>query len=144
MKKTADMIKSKGFVAGLWFMPFAGTFDDPWFADHQDWLAKREDGKPYDVFWGGTSLDMTNPGAREYVRDIVSRISKEWGYKYFKMDRYSSLQPAMDAVERGKSFSMMTSRGCPYRCTFCSQSVMAEKWRARSPESVVAGWPSLM
>jgi radical SAM superfamily enzyme YgiQ (UPF0313 family) len=58
-------------------------------------------------------------------------------YKYFKMDRYSSLQPAMDAIERGKSFSMMTSRGCPYRCTFCSQSVMAEKWRARTPENVV-------
>lgn len=58
-------------------------------------------------------------------------------YKYFKMDRYSSLQPAIDAIEKGKSFSMMTSRGCPYRCTFCSQSVMAEKWRARSPENVV-------
>ncbi len=65
-------------------------------------------------------------------------------YKYFKMDRYSSLQPAIDAIERGKSFSMMTSRGCPYRCTFCSQSVMAEKWRARSPESVVAEWRHLV
>ncbi|MGB8645670.1 MAG: radical SAM protein [Anaerolineae bacterium] len=65
-------------------------------------------------------------------------------YKYFKMERYSSLQPAMDAIERGKSFSMMTSRGCPYRCTFCSQSVMAEKWRARSPESVVAEWRHLV
>jgi len=58
-------------------------------------------------------------------------------YRYFKMDRYSSLQPAIDAIDKGKSFSMMTSRGCPYRCTFCSQSVMAEKWRARSPENVV-------
>lgn len=65
-------------------------------------------------------------------------------YKYFKMDRYSSLQPAMDAIEKGKSFSMMTSRGCPYRCTFCSQSVMAEKWRARSPESVIAEWKHLV
>lgn len=65
-------------------------------------------------------------------------------YKYFKMERYSSLQPAMDAIEKGKSFSMMTSRGCPYRCTFCSQSVMAEKWRARSPESVVAEWRHLV
>lgn len=65
-------------------------------------------------------------------------------YKYFKMDRYSSLQPAMDAIEKGKSFSMMTSRGCPYRCTFCSQSVMAEKWRARSPESVVQEWRHLV
>ncbi|TAH51560.1 MAG: radical SAM protein [Chloroflexota bacterium] len=65
-------------------------------------------------------------------------------YKYFKMDRYSSLQPAMDAIDKGKSFSMMTSRGCPYRCTFCSQSVMAEKWRARSPESVIAEWKHLV
>jgi radical SAM superfamily enzyme YgiQ (UPF0313 family) len=65
-------------------------------------------------------------------------------YKYFKMERYSSLQPAMDSIERGKSFSMMTSRGCPYRCTFCSQSVMAEKWRARSPENVVKEWRHLV
>ena len=47
-------------------------------------------------------------------------------YHFFKMERYTSLQPAMDAIDAGKSFSMMTSRGCPYRCTFCSQSVMAE------------------
>ncbi|MGE5139315.1 MAG: B12-binding domain-containing radical SAM protein [Rudaea sp.] len=65
-------------------------------------------------------------------------------YRYFKMNRYSSLQPAMDAIERGKSFSMMTSRGCPYRCTFCSQSVMAEKWRARSAASVAAEWRHLV
>jgi len=65
-------------------------------------------------------------------------------YQYFKMDRYSSLQPAIDAIDKGKSFSMMTSRGCPYRCTFCSQSVMAEKWRARSPENVVEEWKHLV
>lgn len=65
-------------------------------------------------------------------------------YHFFKMDRYTSLQPAMDAIQAGKSFSMMTSRGCPYRCTFCSQSVMAEKWRARSPESVVKEWRHLV
>ena len=65
-------------------------------------------------------------------------------YKYFKMERYSSLQPAIDAIDKGKSFSMMTARGCPYRCTFCSQSVMAEKWRARSPESVAAEFAHLI
>jgi radical SAM superfamily enzyme YgiQ (UPF0313 family) len=65
-------------------------------------------------------------------------------YNVFKMERYTSLQPAMDAIEQGKSFSLMTSRGCPYRCTFCSQSVMAEKWRARSPENVVKEWRHLV
>ena len=65
-------------------------------------------------------------------------------YQYFKMDRYSSLQPATDAVDGAKSFSIMTSRGCPYRCTFCSQSIMPIKWRARSPENVVAEYRHLV
>jgi hypothetical protein len=86
MKAAADHIKSLGFVPGLWFMPFAGTYYDPFFAEHQDWFVKRKDGKPYETKWGGTCLDMTHPGAREHLRSIVRRIAHEWGYRYFKID----------------------------------------------------------
>jgi hypothetical protein len=86
MKKAADQVRAAGLVAGLWFMPFAGTFDDPWFRDRQDWFVKRADGRPFDVKWGGTSLDMTHPQARKYVRDVVHRMTHDWGYKYLKMD----------------------------------------------------------
>lgn len=65
-------------------------------------------------------------------------------YDLFKMERYTSLQPATDAVEGARSFSLMTSRGCPYRCTYCSQSVMPVKWRARSPENVLEEWRHLV
>jgi radical SAM superfamily enzyme YgiQ (UPF0313 family) len=65
-------------------------------------------------------------------------------YHCFKMERYTNLQPATDAVDGAKSFSLMTSRGCPYRCTFCSQSIMPVKWRARSPQSVLAEWQHLV
>ncbi len=65
-------------------------------------------------------------------------------YHVFKMEHYTNLQPATDAVDGSKSFSVMTSRGCPYRCTFCSQSIMPIKWRARSPESVLAEWQHLV
>jgi magnesium-protoporphyrin IX monomethyl ester (oxidative) cyclase len=35
--------------------------------------------------------------------------------------------------------AMITSRGCPHNCIFCSNYiVMGKKWRARSPENVVA------
>jgi len=64
-------------------------------------------------------------------------------YHVFKMEHYTNLQPATDAVDGSKSFSVMTSRGCPYRCTFCSQSIMPIKWRARSPENVLAEWEHL-
>ncbi len=37
------------------------------------------------------------------------------------------------------SIRMLTSRGCPYGCIFCSNNiVMGRKWRARSAENVVA------
>ncbi|RME77106.1 MAG: radical SAM protein [Chloroflexi bacterium] len=65
-------------------------------------------------------------------------------YHVFKMDRYTNLQPATDAIDGAKSFSIMTSRGCPYRCTFCSQSIMPIKWRARSPENVLKEWEHLV
>jgi len=56
----------------------------------------------------------------------------------FKMERYTNLQPTLDTVE-GRSFSILTSRGCPYRCTYCSQ-ILPRLWRMRSPENVVAEW----
>jgi anaerobic magnesium-protoporphyrin IX monomethyl ester cyclase len=59
-------------------------------------------------------------------------------YHLFKMDRYTNLQPTLDDIE-GDSYSMLTSRGCPYRCTYCSQ-ILPRVWRARSPENVVAEW----
>ncbi len=65
-------------------------------------------------------------------------------YHLFKMERYTNLQPATDHIDGAKSFSVMTSRGCPYRCTFCSQSIMPIKWRARSPENVLAEWDHLV
>jgi hypothetical protein len=90
MKQTADMIRAHGLTPGIWFMPFAGTHDDPWFKDHQDWFAKRADGKPFDTDWGGTCIDMTNPDARKYLHNWVHQISHDWGYRFFKMDGLST------------------------------------------------------
>jgi hypothetical protein len=86
MKATAANIAKLGLTPGIWFMPFAGTHYDPFFAEHQNWFATGPDGKPFETRWGGTCLDMTQPGPREYLRNLVRRIAHEWGYKIFKMD----------------------------------------------------------
>jgi hypothetical protein len=88
MKKAQEGISKLGLVPGIWFMPFAGNFKDPYFKDHQDWFAKNPEGKPYETAWGGTCLDMTNPAVQEHVRSIVQRISHDWGYRFFKMDGF--------------------------------------------------------
>jgi anaerobic magnesium-protoporphyrin IX monomethyl ester cyclase len=56
----------------------------------------------------------------------------------FKLERYTNLQPTVDQV-KGLSLPILTSRGCPYRCSYCSQ-IGPRRWRARSVESVVAEW----
>jgi len=82
-----------------------------------------------------------NP-ARPPIADLDSL---PWpAYHYFKMERYTNLQPAIDAVDGARSFSILTSRGCPYRCTYCSQSIMPQKWRARSPENILQEWRHLV
>jgi hypothetical protein len=88
MKATAEMISQLGLTPGIWFMPFAGTWNDPFFQNHQDWFVKTVEGKPYDTSWGGTCLDMSNPDARLYTSNMVARIAREWGYKLFKMDGF--------------------------------------------------------
>ena len=42
-------------------------------------------------------------------------------------------------LDVGRKFSsMITSRGCPFRCTYCtSSSIFGHIWRARSPEKVL-------
>ena len=86
MKAIADRIKAEGLVPGIWFMPFAGTYYDPFFQAHPEWFVKREGGAPYETAWGGTCLDLTNPDVQNFLRANIHRIGHEWGYQYFKMD----------------------------------------------------------
>lgn len=106
MKPTAEYLNAKGLIAGIWFMPYSGNWNDPWYADKQEWFVKsaidypapgekntrrfsginQKKGAPYETFWGGTSLDMTDPNVEKYVHEEVDQIANQWGYKYFKYD----------------------------------------------------------
>lgn len=105
MKAAADAVADRGFVAGLWFMPFSGNYDDPYFADKQDLFARsaidyplpgeknvrryaidQKKGSPYETFWGGTCFDLSNPKTRDYVKRVAERITQDWNFKYVKLD----------------------------------------------------------
>ncbi|MBN1816278.1 MAG: alpha-galactosidase [Sedimentisphaerales bacterium] len=87
MKHTAEVIRKAGMTAGIWYIPFGWDHTRGLFADHPDWFVKRRDtGQPYEVHWAGTCLDMTHPEARRFLEDVIARMSKEWDYKYMKID----------------------------------------------------------
>jgi len=49
-----------------------------------------------------------------------------------------------DESDSARFGNMVTSRGCPYGCTYCSNEVFGRRWRSRSPQNVVAEIKQLM
>ncbi|MFH1850448.1 MAG: radical SAM protein [archaeon] len=53
---------------------------------------------------------------------------------------YDIMPPLRKYESRARRFPVgviMSSRGCPYQCTFCNSSIFGKRYRARSPENVV-------
>jgi len=83
-----------------------------------------------------------NPG-RPLCKDIENI---PWpAYHLFKIERYTNLQPLTDGLDpQARAYTLVTSRGCPYQCIYCSKPITGNTWRARSPEDVVAEWRYLV
>ncbi|HLW66259.1 MAG TPA: cobalamin-dependent protein [Gemmataceae bacterium] len=74
--------------------------------------------------------------ARKRVREVDRFPLPAWGL--FPIRNYID-HAAMPGVDMGRSMPILASRGCPYKCTFCSNPQMwGQLWKARKPESVLA------
>ena len=63
----------------------------------------------------------------------------------FRIDRYTNLQPLTDGLDpRARAYTIVTSRGCPYKCTYCSKPITGNTWRARSVKNVLKEWKMLV
>ena len=103
LKPTVDYVTGKGFLAGVWYMPFSGDPTDPEWANRKDLFVKsavtspandgvgpyhlaQKEGEPYVTPFGSGALDASNPKTVDYIRETAARITKDWGFRMIKYD----------------------------------------------------------
>jgi alpha-galactosidase len=80
-----------GLTPGLWTAPFEVGARSWVFLNHPGWLVRNAQGEP--LFLAGAPgtekiyvLDVTNPGAQQYLRQTYSVLTRDWGVRYLKLD----------------------------------------------------------
>jgi alpha-galactosidase len=85
-------IRGLGLTPGIWTAPFEVSERSSIFHDHPDWLVKNAEGQPIHAGFVDENkdqlyvLDTTNPGAQAYLRETYSKLVRQWGIHYIKMD----------------------------------------------------------
>ncbi|HEY0054703.1 MAG TPA: glycoside hydrolase family 36 protein, partial [Pedobacter sp.] len=91
-------IISNGYRAGIWIGPYMVGNRSKLYAEHPDWLLRRNDGKPItqmtfygeERLWGVMDeeiyvLDTSNPAVMDYLRSVFRQL-KQMGIRFYKTD----------------------------------------------------------
>ncbi len=86
----AKEIQADGFTPGLWLAPFIMHPRSSLANQHPEWILRDRFGRPVNAgfLWKSftRALDLTHPGARDYVREVIHSAVQEWGFPYLKLD----------------------------------------------------------
>jgi alpha-galactosidase len=98
LKALEDKVQALGLTPGIWTAPFEVSERSWVYVNHKDWLVHNAKGQPIHAGWvteppdTATNLDQlyaldpTNPGAQQYLRETYSKLTKDWGIRYIKLD----------------------------------------------------------
>lgn len=80
--------------------------------------------------------EIVKTAQRSFIEDLDSLPFPAW--HLISLETYFSIGQAHGSQRRDRFMPMVTSRGCPGCCVFCSiHTVWGHKWRHRSPENVI-------
>jgi hypothetical protein len=123
MKQLADDIRKLGFKPGIWMAPF-GTGNNVFYQEHKHWFLHDKAGDPISSWNGRYTLDPTVKEAREHLKEIFRKASREWGYEFFKVDGMSGRSHGYCAhlYERPEIKERFQDPSCPNPFELCVQS----------------------
>ena len=88
-------------------------------------------GEPYDHIENIATLGKINP-LRPLIQDINKIIAPDFGGNnmyYINNNRRHNADPAVNS----HSYELTTSRGCPNKCSYCSNSTLREMYKEKGP-----------
>jgi radical SAM superfamily enzyme YgiQ (UPF0313 family) len=93
------------------------------------------------VIVGGIYATLCHEHAKRFSgADFVIRGSAENGLDFLNISRYDGLDelpyPAYDLYPQLDYACILTSRGCPFRCTYCASSIVSGPFYQRNPSKV--------
>jgi radical SAM superfamily enzyme YgiQ (UPF0313 family) len=87
--------------------------------------------------FSGADYVIAGPGEKQ----ILDLLHKIFGEKPFFMPDEENLDsypyPAFDLISKIVQLPLITSRGCPYNCTYCAAHIFNKDFRRRNPLKVV-------
>ena len=89
MKALADQIRAAHMVPGLWTSPFIAHETASVWREHPDWKLRDRQGRPVLFPMNDTVyhvLDITIPAVIDWVRALYRTLTRDWGYRYHKLD----------------------------------------------------------
>jgi hypothetical protein len=89
MKWAAEQISSAGYIPGIWTAPFLADHESDLMKNHPEWMLRNSKGKLCTFFMNERDhliLDLTYPGVCDYIEEQFRKLSKDWGFRYFKFD----------------------------------------------------------
>jgi len=97
------------------------------------------------AFYDKEKQEVVMTGKRDYIRDLDKLPPID--YDLLKLDKYRIYSAHMPFFRKVKWGFLLTSRGCPYGCIYCSATLRQSygaPFRSNSPASVVAQMEALI
>ena len=91
MKWLADKIRSLGLKPGIWLAPYVISEPAELYQKHPEWMLREPDGRLKQVMSGAGNikrfaLDITHPGAAQWLYQLFDTVANQWGYELIKID----------------------------------------------------------